>query len=75
VASTCSDKEVVTAAEAEAEAERLGMGSHVTKTEQFTTTQLQADHCAVKKNLYAFTKDSLQNVKCVTYFCSMPWII
>jgi hypothetical protein len=47
VASTCSDKEVVTAAEAEAG--RLEMGSHVTKTEQFTTTQLQADHCAVKK--------------------------
>jgi len=49
VASTCSDKEVVTAAEAEAEAERLGMGSHITKTEQFTMTQLQAEHCAVKE--------------------------
>jgi hypothetical protein len=47
VASTCSDKEVVTAAEAEAG--RLGMGSHVTKTEQFNMTQLQADHCAVTK--------------------------
>jgi hypothetical protein len=47
VASTCSDKEVVTAAKAEAG--RLGMGSYVTKTEQFTTTQLQEDYCAVKK--------------------------
>jgi len=45
VASNCSDKEVVTAAEAG----RLGMGSHITKTEQFTMTQLQPDHCAVKK--------------------------
>jgi len=73
VASTRSDMEVVTAAGAEAGG--LGMGSHVTKTEQYTMTQLQADHCAVKKNLYAFTKDSLQNLKCVTYFCSMLCII
>jgi hypothetical protein len=72
VASTCSDKEVVTAAEAEAG--RLGMGSHVTKTEQFTMTQIQADHCAVKK-ICMHSQKSLQNLKCVMYFCSMPWII
>jgi hypothetical protein len=62
VASTCSDKEVVKAAEAEAG--RLGMGSHVTKTEQFTMTQLQADHCAVKKSVCIHKRQSIELEMC-----------
>jgi hypothetical protein len=27
------------------------MGLHVTKTEQFTVTKLEGDHCAVKKSV------------------------